>query len=546
VVLCLVVSTGLCSSSGADLDSTAEMLKQLQDSGVMNSVKAELEKMMADKDMRGSLQDTILAKEKELRAKINQQLNELEDEEAKEGTDEMLTFAVSYASEKSLDLSKDLLKKISAIPVAGSEANKALHFVQLSTLMDQLAQSTKSVQKAVSAADFKTLADLKDYLNMPKATEGIKKASKTATREEKPAVPKKSESQAANAIRGFAAMAGNNPEMMVNMILMGMSNYELAAPETINMIRGYSKGLSKMEGFTTFVQYTAELLASTVESEEGEELMQILPLFMQEESREQGIDRLQESAQKHWGKFFGQLHNTDMKHKFLKQCGSALNAGYKYILQDESKMMFANVFLMTQGLPTVQPNNVVDSLLALLDKSLKVFTTVKFDMKPVRDSLQDFVKRLEKEYVKTSDFHKLDEDEQAELIARFLDESVILTAQEVFIAHDWVYSKGNYQCAESVICALNEHSLSQNPINSKVTHGLSMVLGWTWASLSDEEDFDVKLFAAAGHPSNKSVKEKKLCSERYPDPTYPEPSCRIFEWQPKGDTMSLDFEHDEL
>ena len=80
VFCCLMVSTGLCNS--ADLDSTAEMLKQLQDSGVMNNVKAELEKMMAD--TKGiNLQDTILAKEKELRAKINEQLNELEDEEAK-------------------------------------------------------------------------------------------------------------------------------------------------------------------------------------------------------------------------------------------------------------------------------------------------------------------------------------------------------------------------------------------------------------------------------------------------------------------------------
>ena len=79
VFCCLMVSTGLCNS--ADLDSTAEMLKQLQDSGVMNNVKAELEKMMAEKGT--NLQDTILAKEKELRAKINEQLNELEDEEAK-------------------------------------------------------------------------------------------------------------------------------------------------------------------------------------------------------------------------------------------------------------------------------------------------------------------------------------------------------------------------------------------------------------------------------------------------------------------------------
>ena len=107
-----------------------------------------------------------------------------------------------------------------------------------------------------------------------------------------------------------------------------------------------------------------------------------------------------------------------MKHKFLKQCGSVLNSGYQYFLQDESKLMFANVFLMTQGLPTIQPSNVVDSLLALVDKSIKVFTTIKVELKPVRDAIQDFVKKLEKEYVSVKDFQKLSEDEQSELIAR--------------------------------------------------------------------------------------------------------------------------------
>ena len=80
--------------------------------------------------------------------------------------------------------------------------------------------------------------------------------------------------------------------MMVNMILMGMSNYQLAAPETITMMRGYSKGLAKMEGFTAFVQYAAEMLATMAESEEGEELIKIMPLFMQEDTRDKGFEKL--------------------------------------------------------------------------------------------------------------------------------------------------------------------------------------------------------------------------------------------------------------
>ena len=72
-VLCLIVGSVLCGS-GADLDSTAEMVKQLQDSGVLEGVKAELEKMLKDKDARAAFKDQLDQKENDLRAKIAEQL----------------------------------------------------------------------------------------------------------------------------------------------------------------------------------------------------------------------------------------------------------------------------------------------------------------------------------------------------------------------------------------------------------------------------------------------------------------------------------------
>ena len=76
--------------------------------------------------------------------------------------------------------------------------------------------------------------------------------------------------------------------------------------------------------------------------------------------------------------------------------------------------------------------------------------------------------------------------------------------------------------------------------HAQVTNGLSLMLGWTWGNLSEDEETQFKMFDAA------ELVEGKPCSERYPEPSYPEPSCRIFDWQPKEDTMSLDFEHTEL
>ena len=72
-VLCLIIGSVLCGS-GADLDSTAEMVKQLQDSGVLEGVKAELEKMLKDKDARAAFKDQLDQKENDLRAKIAEQL----------------------------------------------------------------------------------------------------------------------------------------------------------------------------------------------------------------------------------------------------------------------------------------------------------------------------------------------------------------------------------------------------------------------------------------------------------------------------------------
>ena len=203
----------------------------------------------------------------------------------------MMTFVVSYVKEKSLSLQKDVMKHISAIPIEGGDSQKPMHFVQLSSLLDQLAQADKATHKSVLATNFKTLFELKEHL--AKKPKNSAPPPPATVKEEKAPTPKPTgDSQVANAIRGFATMAGNNPEMMVNMILMGMSNYQLAAPETITMMRTYSKGLAKMEGFTAFVQYAAEMLATMAESEEGEELIKIMPLFMQEDTRDKGFEQL--------------------------------------------------------------------------------------------------------------------------------------------------------------------------------------------------------------------------------------------------------------
>ena len=56
------------------------------------------------------------------------------------------------------------------------------------------------------------------------------------------------------------------------------------------------------------------------------------------------------------------------------------------------------------------------------------------------------------------------------ILFRFLDENVMIVGQDIFIAHDWVHTKGNIQCAENIICSLNEHSVTKSPLQNKVNN----------------------------------------------------------------------------
>jgi len=201
-------------------------------------------------------------------------------------------------------------------------------------------------------------------------------------------------------------------------------------------------------------------------------------------------------------------------------------------------MMVANAFLISQGLPTLAPKNLAESVIELADKSLRLFTTVgdEVDLRQYKPAVKEFLRQLESEYVAADMFDKLSDKEKAELISQFLDDNVVSAAQEVFKAHELV--KPNPECAEVALCAINAQA--QGHIKAKVTEGLTTTLAWVWIKATDDmdEDTEAKFFEAI----ETGVAKKKRCAEVYSNvPQH----CKVFETQNKN-KMSLDFDHDEL
>ena len=132
------------------------------------------------------------------------------------------------------------------------------------------------------------------------------------------------------------------------------------------------------------------------------------------------------------------------------------------LLKDDMKMALANTFLISQGLPSIKPKKITESVFNLVDKSIKSFTTFKIDLQEARDETLKQFATIEKEYVTSKEFAKLTEKEQVTLVSRFLSENLLEPLQFIWRAHTHINGhQDGKKCAESILCHLNAHMRDQ-------------------------------------------------------------------------------------
>ena len=154
--------------------------------------------------------------------------DEAENEVAGGDSEEAMEFATSYAEEKSLGLSKEVLRHVSSIPAEAGKG-KTAHFAQLSSLLDQISQAVKSAKLSVESllkTKYKSLAELKEKIaddTKKYFKKEVEKEHRQQQANKQPASSKPtkavSDNQVANAIRGFAQMASTNPGVLSTSLL---------------------------------------------------------------------------------------------------------------------------------------------------------------------------------------------------------------------------------------------------------------------------------------------------------------------------------------
>merc|ERR1712001_36508 len=515
----------------------ANLMKELKDSGVLDSFEQELEKMLHQE------------KAKEDAGKANEKSGNTKEEKPKVEVNfdkELREFIQSYVEENKINLDSRILDHLASLPI--SESGKTKHMVHLTKVLDTIFEIAVMNNHDL---DKKVIDVIKRVQSLPVMRTSLTKLIETS--EEEPVVVETVKSNpiastndddlgVLSMVKDFILKLKKKPDFIFELLLPTLVDYGLVSKDSVQMLKMYGASFVKSESFGLMLDTFANSLDTFASSAGGKRLVALLPDILAAENTDAIMEIFQKEAENSWTEFLSKLDSSDVADQVVKSLGSGMVHTYNYVrdlTKDDMKMALANTFLISYGLPSIKPRKLTASIFDLVDKSLKVFTTYKLDLQEYKDETLKQIALIEKQYITANDYAKLTEQEQITLVSRFLSENVLEPLQYIWTAHKQITTHvDGPKCAESILCHLNAHMRTQGSIKMTITKVISLAASYGWSA--DDKSLDRwKLYQAIW---NGNAPETK-CSTQY-TPTGLENSCHIFPWQES--MMSLNFEHTEL
>jgi len=346
-----------------------------------------------------------------------------------------------------------------------------------------------------------------------------------------------------NMAKDFILKLKQKPDFIFELLLPTLVDYGVVSKETTGIMKMYGASFVKSESFANMLDSLAEFIEYFGKSKSGQRMVLLLPEILAADSSDAIMGIFQREAEASWSEFIGRLDNSDIADQLNNQLATACVQYWNYLnqlLKDDMKMALANTFLISQGLPSIKPKKITESVFNLVDKSIKSFTTFKIDLQEARDETLKQFATIEKEYVTSKEFAKLTEKEQVTLVSRFLSENLLEPLQFIWRAHTHINGhQDGKKCAESILCHLNAHMRDQGQIKMTITKMISLAASYGWSADNKNNLDRWKLYQAIWNGN----RPETMCAMQY-TPKDLEKSCHIFPWQ--EDVMSLNFEHTEL
>jgi len=547
-----------------------EILQAMKDSGVLEEMQGKLDTMLYEKN------------EVDTEEKVPKSYLTIQEEGVIKG------FIKEYNEDKKAQVSTDIVLGIIRKVVKAPAPNLSSILVKLSPLMDVLVALNMKTKDIVSLVDrqdpvFQSPAKTKDILHT--LTENLKSELVRISLDEKKvnqkqAPPKKKPAQKAKTgmdmndyiTLGSTLLSGGNGAQLLNMLtgdfssmtdmssMMSLIPTLLENPNSQELLKkmffsyldttpygpmartavdGWLNSAQGKDSVGTVFKY-AEVF---MKSESGKRLMRVMPKIMNTKDLDTFLELVHEEAEWNWAQVFDNFENTDYKEKILSQTSEYLVYFYEYYENPPKSLkkvpVLVNGFLMTNGIPTFDMKKPEQSIIAIANKGIKLFTTVKgFDTAPYIKALNNAATKALSRQSKGNKWTDLNSTQRSYLLARLIDTELIEPMQGVWTVY--THSVNNLSCAQHLLCQIN-HNERKNNVDSRIAVVKASSLAASWALAHVKGNKGEKYWdmykQAVWHGS-----KGEDCINTY---QVPDGKCDIFSWQ-KTNFMSTNYDHLEL
>eukprot|EP00088_Acartia_fossae_P038116 TRINITY_DN3941_c0_g1_i3.p1 TRINITY_DN3941_c0_g1~~TRINITY_DN3941_c0_g1_i3.p1 ORF type:complete len:581 (+),score=127.84 TRINITY_DN3941_c0_g1_i3:81-1823(+) len=545
-----------------------EILQAMKDSGVLEEMQGKLDNMLYETNEVDS-------------NKPKKKPSHLTTQEEKM----LQAFIVEYNDDRSTKVNPELVLSIIRRVVKAPSPNLPSIFVQLTPLLDVLSSLGLKSNKLTEIVErqspvFQSPAKTKDILHT--LTENLKSELVRITLDEKkvnkktpPPPKKKPAAQKAKSgmdlndylSLGSTLLAGGNGAQLLNMLTgeTDMSSMLSLLPTLLQnsnsqdllkkmfysyldstpygpMVKTYlDSWLNSAQGKDS-IGLVFKYADIFMKSESGQRLVKVLPKIANANDLDAFLELVHEEAEWNWAQVFDNFQNSDYKEKILEQASEYIVYGYEYFENPPKQLkkvpVLINGFLMSNGIPTFDSKKPEQSVIGIINKGLKLFTTVKgFDCGPyVKAISKSFSKAFDRQS-KGNNWSELNSKQRSHLLARLIDNELVEPMQSVW--NVYTHSVNNLECAEHLLCLVN-HNERKNNVDSRIAVVKASSLAASWALAHVKNNRGEKywnMYKAVWHGSKG---EDCLTTYKVNGET-----CNIFAWQ-KTNFMSTNYDHIEL
>jgi len=543
-----------------------EILAAMKDSGVLNEWKDKLDNMLYE-----GQESENEPKEKNYLTKQEEKMIE--------------SFVEEYSIDKQYKVNPGMVVEIIRRVQKTPSPNLPSIFVQLSPLVDVISaigQKTSKLQAIIDrqAPVFESPAKTKDILHT--LTENLKSELVRLTLDtpppkakKVPSPPKKQKKEKSGLdmsdylTLGSTLLKGGNAGQILSLLsgetdmssmlsllpqLIESGNYQDIltklvygyldnspyGPVVKNLLDNFLGSKQGKKTLTSGLHY----LEMFVKSESGRRLAKVLPKLTQATDMETFLELVHKEAEWNWSQVFANIENSDYKETTLRQLSQFLVETYEYMVNPPKGSImaklpfFLNGFLISNGIPSFDSKKPVDSIIAIINKCIRLFTVSKLDVKPFVRALSEGISKSFATHSKGIKLADLSTTEKVHLIARLLDSELVEPMQTVWTVYS--HSVDNLGCAKHLLCQVN-YIEKQKQVQTRiaVVKASSLAVAYALAHVKENTGQDIfDEYQAAVWAGAKA----EDCMTRY---KVEDKVCNIFDWQEKS-FMSTSYDHIEL